>query len=132
MKATRREYLLAVSGAVATTAGCQRFQSESPGSLVVKNRHDLPHVVKLKVVKYAPNGGAQLGSETGQVPIEPGATRRYADYFDPSFGYWITGSVPSSKPVRVPYGRKGIKTTENLVFFEITKDGTLNGGVRSV
>lgn len=128
----RRKFLLATSCAVVTMAGCQRFRSESPNSLVVENRHDLPHVVMVEVVTYAPDNGSRLSSNTGQVQIEPGATQRYVDYFDPSFGYEVTARIPSGDPVEVPYGRDGVETSGNLVFFVVTKTGALNGGVRTV
>lgn len=128
----RRTFLAALSGGIATTAGCQRFQSGSAGSLVVENRHDLPHVVAVEVVTYSPDGETKLGSEAGRVSVEPGGTKRYPDYFDLSMSYEVVASIPNSDSVRIPYGREGTATKGNLVFLEVTNSGTLNGGLRSV
>lgn len=128
----RRTFLTTLSGAVMTISGCQRFQSPSAGSLIVENHHDLPHVLTVKVVTYSPDGETELGRETGRVALEPDETKRYTDYFDTSLSYEVIATMLDADRVRVPYGREGIATTENLVFFEVTDGGTLNGGLRSV
>lgn len=113
-------------------SGYQSDSSASVGSLVFENRHELPHVVELEHITFSPDGETRISEERGQVPIDPMETRRYDDVFDPSLSHVVIGTLPGSETIRVPYGREGTETTGNLVFFEITTSGVLNGGLRSV
>lgn len=128
----RRTFLTALSGTTAVLSGCQRFQSASAGSLVVENRHGLPHIVTIDVVSYSPDGETKLGNETGQVVVEPSETKRFPNYFDFSTSYEVTATMPNAETIRVPYGLEGVRMEGNLVFFEVTESGTLNGGLRAV
>lgn len=128
----RRTFLYALPVMMVSLSGCQSDSSTSAGSLVLENRHDLPHVVELEHITFLPDGETRISEERGQVPIDPMETRRYDDVFDPSLSHVVVGTLPSSETIRVPYGREGTEATGNLVFFEITTSGVLNGGLRSV
>lgn len=128
----RRTFLCAFSAAIVSISGCLSDSSASAGSLVFENRHDLPHVVRLDHITFSPDDGTRIGEEQGEASLEPAETKRYVDVLDPSLGHEIVGTLPGSETIRVPYGREGTETADNLVFFEITESGSLNGGVRSV
>jgi len=117
---------------MAAVAGCERSRAASAGSLVVENHHDRPQVVELEVVTYSSDGESRRTTERDELAVEPGETKRRADYFDTSASYEVVASIPGSDSARVPYGRRGVETESNLVFLEVSETGSINGGLRSV
>jgi hypothetical protein len=84
----RRRALLKQTGglaAVTLLAGCSSFtesdeESPSPGEVIVRNNHTIPHIITIQV-QDGPQG--PLGNPItpqGQVALEPGEERTYPDW----------------------------------------------------
>lgn len=132
----RREFVKTVGSLTGTgiLAGCTAPNSTTdtdmldPGTLLVENRHSLPHTIRLTVSDGPDEAWAVQNALRTTVYLEPDEKKTYSDYLSREGRYTIDAQI-DGRPAKENVDFI-LENTIAQVFVE--SDGQLNGGSRSI
>jgi len=91
----------ATTGSLGLFSGCSLLDGSPPaGSLVVQNRHSLPHLVEIEFLDSPKDAIAVRNSPTATVPVEPKSETTYEEVLSSRGTYEIRAKYGNNDPVR--------------------------------